>query len=122
MNKQDTVLEETKNILLEMSNLVKRKTGLPVNIWVDDIGVYRQVEHNELRIKVQNNTQDKRNEDTFSLSIDKYNPVILGDSQCKLNKKQLKQVQEYVCKNYEPLMKYWNQVIDIEELKDILFN
>ena len=31
--------------LIEMSNLIKRKTGLPVNIWVDDIGIERKNKH-----------------------------------------------------------------------------
>lgn len=106
--------------LEEMSNLIKRKTGLPVNIWVDDIGVERNVEHNEPRIKVQNNTSDKRQDDTFELTISK-NPYVISGI-CKLSSKNLNKVKNYVIKYYEPLMDYWNQKIDIEDLKDILFN
>lgn len=120
-------VEETKKLIIkemykleEMSNLIKRKTGLPVNIWVDDIGVERNVEHNEPRIKVQNNTADRRQEDTFELTISK-NPYVISGI-CKLNSKNLNKVKDYVIKYYEPLMDYWNQKIDIEDLKDILFN
>ena len=120
-------VEETKKLIIkemykleEMSNLIKRKTGLPVNIWVDDIGVERNVEHNEPRIKVQNNTADRRQDDTFELTISK-NPYVISGI-CKLNSKNLNKVKDYVVKYYEPLMDYWNQKIDIEDLKDILFN
>ena len=120
-------VEETKKLIIkemykleEMSNLIKRKTGLPVNIWVDDIGVERNVEHNEPRIKVQNNTADRRQDDTFELTISK-NPYVISGI-CKLNSKNLNKVKDYVIKYYEPLMDYWNQKIDIEDLKDILFN
>lgn len=119
-------VEETKKLIIEemykleeMSNLIKRKTGLPVNIWVDDIGVERNVEHNEPRIKVQNNTADKRQDDTFELTISK-NPYVISGV-CKLNSKNLNKVKDYVIKYYKPLMDYWNQKIDIEDLKDILF-
>lgn len=120
-------VEETKKLIIkemykleEMSNLIKRKTGLPVNIWVDDIGVERNVEHNEPRIKVQNNTADRRQDDTFELTISK-NPYVISGI-CKLSSKNLNKVKDYVIKYYEPLMDYWNQKIDIEDLKDILFN
>ena len=120
-------VEETKKLIIkemykleEMSNLIKRKTGLPVNIWVDDIGVERNVEHNEPRIKVQNNTADRRQDDTFELTISK-NPYVISGI-CKLSSKNLNKVKNYVIKYYEPLMDYWNQKIDIEDLKDILFN
>ena len=120
-------VEATKKLIIkemykleEMSNLIKRKTGLPVNIWVDDIGVERNVEHNEPRIKVQNNTADKRQDDTFELTISK-NPYVISGI-CKLSSKNLNKVKDYVIKYYEPLMDYWNQKIDIEDLKDILFN
>lgn len=122
MNNKDLLVEQTKFELYkleEMSNLIKRKTGLPVNIWVDDIGVERNVEHNLPRIKVQNNTSDRRQDDTFELTIS-YNPKIVS-GECKLSSKNLKCVINYVIKNYKPLMDYWNQTIDIEQLKDILF-
>ena len=108
------------NKLEEMSNLIKRKTGLPVNIWVDDIGVIRKTKHNEPRIKVQNNTSNTRQEDTFSLSISLNPEVISGE--CKLSSYNYNKVCNYVRTNYKPLMDYWNQKIDIEELKEILFD
>ena len=109
-----------EDILFEMSNLVKRKTGLPVNIWVDDIGVNRKNKHNLPRIKVQNNTADKRQEDTFSLTISKTPEVVAGT--CKLDNAILDTVKNYIIKNYNVLMQHWNQEIDIEELKDILYS
>lgn len=106
--------------LIEMSNLIKRKTGLPVNIWVDDIGIERKNKHDKPRIKVQNNTSDRRQSDTFSLSISKTPEVIAGT--CKLDSDILNEVKQYVIKHYDILIKHWNQEIDIEELKDVLYS
>lgn len=75
----NNILEE--ELLTEMSNLVKRKTGLPVIIWVDDIGNNRNNKHFTPRIKVQNDYGDRANSNTFSLSIDKDNPTEIGESQ-----------------------------------------
>ena len=37
-----------------MANLYPKHTGLPVIIWVDNVGSARNVQHNVPRVKVQN--------------------------------------------------------------------
>lgn len=37
-----------------MANLYPKHTGLPVVIWVDNVGSDRHLEHNLPRVKVQN--------------------------------------------------------------------
>lgn len=110
------IIEEQR--LVEMSNLVKRKTGLPVNIWVDDVGIDRDVEHNLPRIKVQNDTADRRQSDGFELSIEN-DPKILS-STCKLSSKDFQAVRSFVIKYKQALIDHWNQDIDIEDLKEII--
>lgn len=113
------IIEE--ELLCEMSNLVKRKTGLPVNIWVDDIGNNRKNTHYTPRIKMQNDYGDRANANTISISIDDSNPTILaGDLQIDI--KDFKQVQNWIIKNYTYLMQHWNGNIDIEDLKEKIFN
>lgn len=101
-----------------MSNIVKRKTGLLVNILVDDIDIDRNVEHNLSRIKVQNNTAGRRQSDGFELSIEN-DPKILSDTG-KLSSKDFQAVRSFVIKYKQALIDHWNQDIDIEDLKEII--
>jgi len=103
-----------------MANLYPKRTGLPVIIWVDNVGAFRTNKHNMPRVKVQNVKGDKAIDDTFSLSIELEPKVLAGE--CKLSSKDLKAVTEYISDNYEVLMKAWNQEIDEDELKDILYH
>lgn len=100
-----------------MSNLIKRKTGLPVNVWVDDIGNNRKVQHNLPRIKVQNDYEERANENIILVLIDKDNPEILVDK-LNIRAKDFKKVQQWVKDNFEALDDYWYGRIDIEELRD----
>lgn len=114
------ILDEEAEKLVEMSNLVKRKTGLPVIIWVDDIGDNRNNKHFEPRIKMQNDYGDRANSNTISISIDKTNPTILA-GELQIKNSDFKLVQEWIIKNYNALMEYWKGEIDIEEFKDKVF-
>lgn len=114
-----SILDE-EELLTEMSNLVKRKTGLPVIIWVDDIGNNRNNKHFEPRIKIQNDYGDRANSNTISMSIDKNNPKILAGEPA-IKQKDINQVKQWVKDNYEPLMEYWEGKIDIEDFKDKVF-
>lgn len=121
----DKVVKETvrliteSEILLEMSALYKKRTELPINIWVDDIGAGRNNKHNLPRIKVQNNYADRTSEDTFSVSISKTPEILAGE--CKLKQKDLKEIFDWIIKNYDVLYKHWNQEIDTDELKELLY-
>ena len=113
-------LEESKELLTEMSNLIKRKTGLPVNIWLDDIGSNRKVEHNTPRIKMQNNYNERADENTISISIDKNNPKILA-RKLAIRKSDYNKVVQWIKDNFEILDDYWYGRIDIEEVRDRIF-
>ena len=102
-----------------MANLYPKRTGLPVVLWVDNVGVNRNVEHNKPRIKVQNTLGDKVVDDTFTLSLEK-NPVVLAGKN-KLNSKVFKQVLNYVKDHLDDFLASWYQEIDEDELKDRLY-
>ena len=102
-----------------MSTIYKKRSKLPVNIWVDDIGNNQSIEHNIPKIKVQNNESDKVQDDTFVLSIEK-NPKILA-GECKLKSNQLKEIEKFIINNYDLLIQHWNQEIDTDDLKDIIY-
>ena len=101
-----------------MANLYPKHTGLPVIIWVDNVGSARNVQHNVPRVKVQNVKGNKAVDDTFSLSISS-NPEILA-GECKLSSKDFKQVKNFIIEHEQDFMRQWNQEIDEYELKDLL--
>lgn len=109
-------------ILLEMSSLKSKRTNLPVNIWLDDIGKERKTKYNLPRIKVQNNYLERNNEDTISILIDKDNPKVIA-SNSNLKQKDLNKIFKWIKINYDLLMKHWNQEIDtidfIQQMKEI---
>lgn len=108
-----------KDIISGMSNLYPKKTGLPVILWVDPVGVARHGKHNTPRLKVQNTPGDKATEDLFWVSISK-NPQILA-GKCKLTSANLKIVFQYISDYYQDFMDLWNQTIDEDELKERLY-
>lgn len=114
------ILDEQAELLVEMSNLIKRKTGLPVIIWVDDIGDNRNNKHFEPRIKMQNDYGDRANSNTISVSINKIEPRILA-GELNIKQSDFRLVQKWIINNYEPLMQYWKGEIDIEDFKDKVF-
>lgn len=101
-----------------MANLYPKHTGLPVVLWVDNVGYARKVQHNIPRLKVQNVRGNKAVDDTFSVSISKEPKVLSGEN--KLSSKDWKAVKQFISDNYEYFMQHWNQEIDEYELKDLL--
>ena len=101
-----------------MANYYPKHTGLPMIIWIDSLGSARKTKHNLPRIKIQNILGDKVIDDAFSLSISKSPQILAGT--CKLSNKHFKEVCNFVARNYDALMKHWNQELDDFELKDEL--
>ena len=108
-----------ENDIFAMANLYPKRTGLPVIIWVDNLGQARNVEHNLPRVKAQNVLGDRAVDDTFEVSISQ-NPKILS-GECKLTSKQKKEVLNYISDHFQDFIDHWNQVIDEDELKEKLY-
>lgn len=113
------VPDESRSIYGFANIYPKRTSGLPVVIWVDNVGSKRRVKHNIPRIKVQNVPGNDVVDDTFSLSLEE-NPRVLA-GKVKLSSKQYKQTVEYVREHLSELLDHWNHVIDEDELKEALY-
>lgn len=107
------------DMLLEMATLRKNVTGLPVNIWVDDCGVYKNSGHSN-RIKFQGDTGDSpipRN--MLEMTID--GTRIIGDiTKTKLKTRDLNKVKEFVNRNRILLLKLGEAEIDIFQFKELM--
>lgn len=117
MSRFKSIVEEILNEeeLFEMSNVRKKYTRLPVNIWLDDIGAYRKNTHYGPRIKFQANKSDKVTGMGIPMSISVKPEVLIDDLKTELNSYEIGQVKNFIVRNYDLLMKYWNQEIDILE-------
>lgn len=116
---QEVLLKEDKEILFEMTNLRKKYTGLPMNIWIDDVGAYRNVKHNVPRIKFQNDYSDKVLDNTVPISIDKDEPqVLVKHLTTTISEKDFKKLKWFIQHNYDILMDFWNQKIDNKDFMD----
>ena len=111
------LLEELMNIQLdEMSNLTKRRTGLPMNISVQiETDEQKKYKHNLPRLKFQNNKSDRVTgiSDLIPISISD-NPKVLIDK--KYENELYKAAREWIILNKDVLLQFWNQEIDIAEL------
>ena len=117
MSRVKSIVEEILNEeeLFEISNIRKKYTRLPVNIWLDDIGAYRKNTHYKPRIKFQANKSDKVMGIGIPMSISVKPEVLIDDPKTELNSYEIGQVKNFIVRNYDLLMKYWNQEIDILE-------
>lgn len=110
-------IDETLNeqLLMEFANLRKDETGLPVNIWIDELGADRQNKHYRPRIKFQNDYGDRINLSNMTpISIDQ-NPEII-EGKCEIKKKDLKEIINFILDNQNVLMKHWNREIGTMQL------
>jgi hypothetical protein len=88
--------------LIEMSNLLKRDTGLPVNIWLDSSQLYIRGGHSK-RIKFQSNRGNKLdNYELITMTIED-NPKVIGTKNLHLSWKDVKLIKQFVINNKEAL-------------------
>lgn len=110
------------SLLLEFANVPPFKTGLPCNIWVDDLGFERKNKHSPYRIKFQNNTNPKvKPEDLIPIIISDEPFIPVRNLKEKIDYKLFKIVSKFVKENEELLKKLSDQEINIfdfvEQLK-----
>ena len=114
------LVRDEDDFVYGMANIYpKRAKGLPVIIWVDNVGVNRGGKHNEPRIKVQNVPGNDSVNDTFSLSLEEYPRVLSG--KVKLNRKTFNEVVQYVQSHLSDFLSAWYQEIDEDDLKERLY-
>ena len=105
----------TEEELFEMSNIRKKESGLPVNIYISIGGSVNK--RNGLRIKVMTNAGD--NFDVYStvsvmLKRDITEEDVVGYD--NLTAKTLAAVREYVNLNFDALMDHWNDQLSSTEV------
>ena len=103
--------------------LSKDKTGLPVDLCVIDINEDYQdddykvsVEDYPSRLIMQNYYDDSDNKEFVHISVEKDNPHLFED-ELNLKEDDFKKVQEFIRKHYNDFQHYFNNEIDIGELR-----
>ena len=100
------VLKHTDNIF-GMTNLVPRKTGMAVDIWLDNKGILRKVRHNVPRVKIGTN------EEYVSVSISRGPEILSMSGNIKHSTMaKIKQALKYVSKNSDLFLKHYNDTDD----------
>lgn len=105
--------------LIEMANLPSYKTKLPVNIWIDEIGIKRNNKHMKPMMKVQNDYKSRPSQNTISISIEE-SPIVLA-GKINLKSTDLEEVLKWVSSNRAILLKHWNGEIITDDLQACLY-
>jgi hypothetical protein len=96
---------EAENLRQEyMGRLSKDMTGLPVEIFVDEMNAWENTGPFK-RIKFQGNTNDKIDfKKMYSMSIDEKPHILVKNAEIDLTADELKQVKDFVSKNKKCLL------------------
>ena len=110
----------TDEMLLEMANISQNTTGLDVIIWVQTNNTQSTGKHNLPRIKFQNNTETRvQIHELIPISIADEPKILLKNdelSKIKISKAQINRVIQWIVKNKEILIDYWNEKTTTDEL------
>ncbi len=114
----------TENMLLEMSNIPQRITGLDSIIWIQTNDSQGTGNHNIPRIKFQNNSEMKiQKDELIPISISDEPEILLKSNdldKIKLSNKQIRAIKLWIIKNRDVLMKYWNDEITTYDAFELL--
>lgn len=120
---EEIIKHINEDALYVMSNIRKGRTGLPCNVYIQfQPDNKKKYQHNEPRIKFQNNTSDRITSlsDLIPVSIDNEPQILIAT---KYPKGIFKQVKKWIILNKELLLEYWNQNIDdyefVEKMKSL---
>ena len=106
----------TDEMLLEMATISQNTTGLDVIIWVTQ----STGKHNLPRIKFQNNTATKiQINELIPISISDDPKILLKNNdlnKIKISQTQINGIKQWIMKNKEILIDYWEEKITTDEL------
>jgi hypothetical protein len=106
-------LAENTRIIYEMATLRKKDSGLPANLYLDDIGSWSKSGHWK-RIKFQPNTGDRPvTQNMIPMSIDSNPQILVKNAKMSLNTKQIEQIKTFVKNNKELLLQLSDAKISI---------
>lgn len=103
-----------------MANCRSKKTGLPMNIWIDETGSYLKGHHSK-RIKFQINTDPNfQTENTCSMTLDGVIPrqqegKMVLSKDFNLSSSDVEEVKNFVFNNKYALDKIADQKLDIDD-------
>mgnify|MGYP006371987587 FL=1 len=107
-------------MLLEMANISQSTTGLDVIIWVQTNNTQSTGKHNLPRIKFQNNTATKiQINELIPISISDDPKILLKNNdlnKIKISQTQINGIKQWIMKNKEILIDYWEEKITTDEL------
>ena len=110
----------TDEMLLYMGNFSQNATGLDVIVWVQTINTQSNVKHNLPRIKFQNNTSTKiQINELIPISISDNPQILLNNNdlnKIKISQAQINVIKQWIIKNKEILIDYWEEKITTSEL------
>ena len=110
----------TDEMLLEMANISQSTTGLDVIIWVQTNNTQSTGKHNLPRIKFQNNTATKiQINELIPISISDDPKILLTNNdlnKIKISQTQINGIKQWIMKNKEILIDYWEEKITTDEL------
>ena len=100
VHERNVILESD---VFEMACLRKKRTGLPVNIYVDDSGAWKESGHAN-RIKFQSNRSDHpMTRGMIPMSIDDNPRILVQNPKMDLSASDIKAVQKFVIANKDLL-------------------
>lgn len=118
-NFQDMRIITEREILLEMSDLSPKDTGLKVVIWSENNGTKRKNKDKKERVKLES-----RSGAEVSISIESKPRVLASTKNIKQNdQKAFEEAMQYVGKNYDLFLKHYTSSVfdyDIDDLKNDL--
>lgn len=110
----------TDEMLLEMATISQNTTGLDVIIWVQTNNTQSTGKHNLPRIKFQNNTATKiQINELIPISISDNPKILLKNNdlnKIKISQTQINGIKQWIMKNKEILIDYWEEKITTDEL------
>ena len=110
----------TDEMLLEMATISQNTTGLDVIIWVQTNNTQSTGKHNLPRIKFQNNTVTKiQINELIPISISDDPKILLKNNdlnKIKISQTQINGIKQWIMKNKEILIDYWEEKITTDEL------
>lgn len=107
MNKFREYVRDAEKLYEMVPNYYQKDAGLKEIIWVSS----KKASHGP-RIKVYKTLKGEN----FSVTIEDEPKVVAG--KCFVNSKELKRIFEFIILNKDNLIKYWNFIIDSDELDE----
>lgn len=108
-----------KECLQEMSRLAAKKSGLPVDLYIDDSKSYIRGGHAK-RIKFQANSDDSRTESFSSMTLDGKVVPETFPKKHSIKNKEIEEISIFVKNNVFALEKIADKEIDFQDFMNVM--